>query len=78
MARTYLDVTGGGTVQVWVNAAKVGEASLDDGAATLPDIDMERGFNHVLVLWSPGGAAAPLTMRWRNIMREPEKGFVFS
>ncbi|MBQ8953416.1 MAG: hypothetical protein IJ048_04825 [Clostridia bacterium] len=78
MARTYLDVTGSGRLTVWVNAVKVGETTLSKDAATIPEIDIERGFNHVLVLWTPGESGAVLTMRWRNIMHEPERGFVFA
>jgi hypothetical protein len=76
-ALTFLDVQGTGTVSLVVNGCPYGTQSLTGGNATFSDIELEAGFNHVLLRWSPDRGDTPLTMRWRNIMRQPERAFQF-
>jgi hypothetical protein len=44
---------------------------------TIPDIDLEAGNNHYLIVWNPAKPGAKLRMDWRNIMRTPEKTLMF-
>jgi len=60
-----------------VNGYSNETVDLATGPATVSDIALEMGGNHVLVTWSPPDAAATLTVHWRNTMRQPEVGFVF-
>jgi len=76
-ALTFLDLEGCGTVTVMVNGHGYETVDLAEGPATVSDIALEMGGNHILVTWAPPDAAATLVMRWRNIMRQPEVGFVF-
>ena len=76
-ALTFLDLRGSGEVQVVVNGKVYPLARFADGTATVSDIDLEAGFNHVLLRWIPAAADGRLAMRWRNIMRRPETGFAF-
>jgi hypothetical protein len=75
-ALTFLDLSGNGQAELVVNG-KVYPPVAFAKEATISDIDLEAGFNHVLVRWAPAVADAPLTMRWRNIMRRPETDFAF-
>ncbi len=76
-ALTFLDLAGDGTVEVVVNGKSHDAVTLAEGAATVSDIALEAGFNHVLLRWTPATAGATLTTRWRNIMRRPETSFAF-
>lgn len=76
-ALTFLDLTGKGTVEVVVNGKAYDPVTLTDGAATVSDIDLEAGFNHILLRWTPAPTATGLALRWRNIMRRPETSFAF-
>jgi len=76
-AFTFLDLEGAGEVSVMVNGHVYETVDLATGPATVSDIPLEMGGNHVLVAWSPPDAAGTLTMRWRNIMRRPEAGLMF-
>jgi hypothetical protein len=72
-AQTFLDITGPGTVRVWLNAKALGELT---GGGTFPDLELERGFNHLLIRWEAPGDSG-IGMRWRNIMRQAETQLVF-
>ena len=76
-AQTFLDLEGEGDVTLWLNANCAGTLSLQDGAATVSDLELERMFNHVLLKWVPAGPNSTLTMRWRNIARVPERSLTF-
>jgi hypothetical protein len=73
-AQTFLDITGKGRIRAWLNAGALGELG---GGGTFPDLELERGFNHVLILWEPETPGEGLGMRWRNIMRQAETRLVF-
>jgi hypothetical protein len=73
-AQTFLDITGNGTVRVWLNAKALGE--LTDGG-TFPDLELERGFNHLLIRWEPKTLREGIGMQWRNIMRQAETQLTF-
>jgi beta-galactosidase len=76
-ALTFLDLAGEGRVEVAVNGRRLQPVSLQEGSATVSDISLEMGGNHVLIRWAPRSASSTLTMRWRNIMRHPEVGLLF-
>lgn len=76
-ALTNLDLYGEGEVELIINTVKVGELSIEDGPATISDIELERGYNHILVKWIPVSKESTLQMKWRDIMRRPEKEFIF-
>jgi hypothetical protein len=71
-ALTFLDLAGRGRVGVVVNGQAFEPVTLTGGGATISDIPLEMGGNHVLIRWSPDSEEATLRMRWRNIMRQPE------
>ncbi|MDR3148256.1 MAG: hypothetical protein LBU00_07775 [Treponema sp.] len=73
-AQTFLDISGKGTARVWLNAQPLGEHS---GEGNFPDLELERGFNHVLIRWEPETPRESITMRWRNILRQAETRLVF-
>jgi hypothetical protein len=50
---------------------------LQGSTATVSDIPLEMGGNHVLIRWAPGSPDATLRMQWRNIMRQPEVNLLF-
>jgi hypothetical protein len=73
-AQTFLDISGNGKVTAWLNGRALGE--LKDGG-TFPDLELERGFNHLLLIWEPAEPQDGINMKWRNIMRRPETQLVF-
>jgi hypothetical protein len=73
-AQTFLDITGNGTVRAWLNAKPLGELT---GGGTFPDLELERGFNHILIQWEPKTPQDGIGMKWRNIMRQAETRLVF-
>jgi hypothetical protein len=73
-AQTFLDITGNGTVKAWLNAKALGELT---GGGTFPDLELERGFNHLLIRWEPKTPQDGIGMWWRNIMRQAETQLVF-
>jgi hypothetical protein len=75
-ALTFLDLTGNGQAELVVNG-KIYPPAAFAKEATISDIELEAGFNHILVRWTPADGATGLTMRWRNIMRRPETDFAF-
>ncbi len=77
MAQTFLDISGQGEVAVWVNRALVFEGGLSDEIKTVADVDIENGFNHVLIRWKCVSDEDGLKMQWRNIMHEAETSFQF-
>ncbi|MDR0669796.1 MAG: hypothetical protein LBF95_06910 [Treponema sp.] len=73
-AQTFLDISGNGTVKAWLNGRALGELR---GGGVFPDLELERGFNHILILWEPTTPRDGIGMRWRNIMRQAETQLVF-
>jgi beta-galactosidase len=76
-ALIFLDLHGEGRVEVAVNGRLFQPVSLQGGGATVSDISLEMGGNHVLIRWVPDSTDSTLVMRWRNIMRQPEVGMLF-
>ena len=76
-AYTFLDIKGDGVVEVTINGSTSAPLALDD-AATLSDISLEQGRNHVLICWYPESKESILHLRWRNIDHKPEIKFLFS
>ncbi|MFA5204546.1 MAG: glycoside hydrolase family 2 TIM barrel-domain containing protein [Lentisphaeria bacterium] len=76
-ALTFLDLEGEGEVTVTLNAATRRPQALTGGRATVPDLPLEQGGNHVLIRWRPLGPASTLRLRWRNLNGRPETGFRF-
>jgi len=76
-ALTFLDLRGSGRAEVAVNGQAYGTVSLENGQATISDISLEMGGNHILIRWIPEASGDRLTLRWRNIMRQPEAALLF-
>jgi hypothetical protein len=75
--QVFCDFEGEGTATFHLNTAAIAQADLASGVVTVPDIDLEAGNNHYLIVWKPGKAGAKLRMDWRNIMRTPERTLLF-
>ncbi|NBU30933.1 MAG: hypothetical protein EBS41_05450, partial [Actinobacteria bacterium] len=75
--QVFCDFEGDGTVTFHLNTASIAQADLASRVLTIPDIDLEAGNNHYLIVWKPGKAGAKLRMDWRNIMRTPERTLMF-
>jgi beta-galactosidase len=76
-AFTFLDITGTGAVEVTVNAQTRERLVLSGETASISDIGLEQGCNHVLIRWEPTDRSAILRLRWRNIAGRPETMFCF-
>jgi hypothetical protein len=75
--QVFCDFEGEGTAIFHLNTAAIAQADLVSRVVTVPDIDLEAGNNHYLIVWKPGNAGAKLRMDWRNIMRTPERTLRF-
>ena len=75
--QVFCDLEGEGTATFHLNTAAIAQADLVSRVVTVPDIDLEAGNNHYLIVWNPGKPGAKLRMDWRNIMRTPEKTLMF-
>jgi|LakMenEpi03Aug12_release.lakeMendotaPanAssembly.Ray.scaffolds.fasta_scaffold70596_2 hypothetical protein len=76
-AQVFCDFEGDGTATFHLNTAEVAHVEITAGTVTIPDIELEAGNNHYLIVWRPGKPGAKLRMDWRNIMRTPEKTLQF-
>jgi hypothetical protein len=75
--QVFCDFEGEGTAIFHLNTAAIAQADLASRVVTVPDIDLEAGNNHYLIVWKPGNAAAKHRMDWRNIMRTSERTLRF-
>jgi hypothetical protein len=75
--QVFCDFEGDGSATFHLNTAEVAQADLISGVVTVPDIELEAGNNHYLIVWNPGKPGGKLRMDWRNIMRTPEKTLQF-
>ncbi|MCX6968572.1 MAG: hypothetical protein NTV93_00260 [Verrucomicrobia bacterium] len=75
--QVFCDFEGDGSATFHLNTAEVAQADLTSGVVTVPDIELEAGNNHYLIVWNPGKPGGKLRMDWRNIMRTPEKTLQF-
>jgi hypothetical protein len=75
--QVFCDFEGEGTASFHLNTAAIAQADLASRVVTIPDIDLEAGNNHYLIVWNPAKPGAKLRMDWRNIMRTPEKTLMF-
>jgi beta-galactosidase len=75
-ALTFLELTGRGKVEIWINSKPIAEFYLD-GEATISDLELERGYNHVVIQWKATQNSDVLKTYWRNISRKAETGFKF-
>ena len=73
---TFLRFVGKGEVDVTLNGEKRATLVLD-GEATISDIALEAGGNHLLVLWRPPSKDAVLSMYWHDIEKRPETDLRF-
>lgn len=77
-AFTFLDLDGKGEVEVAINGHPRPALALRETTATVSDIALEQGCNHVLIRWQPASAESVLRLRWRNIAHKPETKFRFA
>jgi hypothetical protein len=75
--QVFCDFEGEGAAIFHLNTAAIAQVDLASRVVTVPDIDLEAGNNHYLIVWKPGKAGAKLRMDWRNIMRTPERTLHF-
>lgn len=76
LAQTFADVKlEGGTADVYINAEF--KEHLMNGPNTISDINLERGLNHVLIIFRAEKEDTSLAIRWHNILGAPETGFHF-
>jgi hypothetical protein len=75
--QVFCDFEGEGTAIFHLNTAVIAQVDLASRVVTVPDIDLEAGNNHYLIVWNPAKPGAKLRMDWRNIMRTPEKTLMF-
>ena len=71
-ALTYLQLQGEGRIDLIVDGCSCGEVDLVDGEARISNISLEKGFNHVLLVWKAESNASTLHMQWQDISRRPE------
>lgn len=76
-AQTFLDIEGDGDADLYINGKHQGHVSMVGGKATFPDLELESGLNHILIVWKPASEASTIRTLWRNIVRHPETGFCF-
>jgi hypothetical protein len=78
MSLTFLDVSApGGTVHACLNGKDLGEVTAKPEGSSFADLELRAGFNQLLLLWTPEGAPAPLSLRFRNILNQPETDLHF-
>lgn len=75
-ALTFMELQGQGKVRVWINSKFISELNLE-GEATLSDLELERGYNQVLIEWKARSKEDRLKTYWRNISRKAETGLKF-
>lgn len=75
-ALTFMELSGKGQVQIWINSKAIADISLD-GNETISDLELERGYNHILISWKASCKGDTLKTYWRNISRKSETGFKF-
>jgi hypothetical protein len=73
---TFLRLVGKGEVEVVLNGAKLATLALD-GEATVSDIALEAGGNHLLIRWRPPSPNATLALYWHDIEKRPETDLTF-
>ena len=76
-AQTFLDVYADGATDLYINGRHIGHAVSENGRATYPDIELESGLNHILLVFRPATGDPTVKTAWRNIVRHPETGFRF-
>jgi len=76
-ALTFLEASGGGTFELFVNGRTHASHSGDGSARVFPDIELEQGWNQILLAWTPASGTAILRMHWRTISGQPEVSFDF-
>ncbi len=70
---TFLDLAGpSGSVQVFLNGEDLGSQPLKADGVSFADLELEAGYNQLMVIWSGLDAPGALSHRFRNIMKEPE------
>ena len=61
--QVFCDFEGEGTAIFHLNTATIAQADLDSRVVTVPDIDLEAGNNHYLIVWNPGKTGAKESSR---------------
>ena len=77
LARERLMMIADGETDLYINGRHIGHATAEDGKATFPDLELESGLNHILLVWYPQSDNSTIKTLWRNIVRHPETGFLF-
>ncbi len=75
--QTHLALTGGGSVQAWINGAAWPRVTLEDSQGRIADIDLEAGANSVLLVWEPPTGGGTLGLRFVDKHGDPEITFAF-
>jgi hypothetical protein len=77
--QTLLDVRGCGTAVVRVNGRDCEAVDLRGGGqATVPDIDLNKDWNTVIVRWRPEAEDGTIAFAWRNRQGQAEVEFEFA
>jgi len=70
---TFLDLSGpSGEVRAYLNGRDLGTQTLKEDGISYADLELEAGFNQLMVYWTPGEGSGALSHRFRNIMNESE------
>ena len=75
--QTHLALTGGGSLQAWINGAAWPRATLEEGRGRIADIDLEAGANSVLLVWQPPTDGGALGLCFVDKHGAPEITFAF-
>jgi hypothetical protein len=71
----FCDFKGTGEIEAVLNGVHFGRLELNDGVATLPDLELLMGRNHLVLRWWPTSASDTLRIEFRDIMRHPDTSF---
>ncbi len=75
--KTCLDIIGEGTVEIFINGKSIAILSITAGHSTVSDIALEQGYNYIIVRWDPLSQRSTISMKWHNLLHQPETSFDF-
>ena len=76
-ALTFLHAAGAGALELFVNGSTRGTQTINGDNTVFSDLELEHGWNQILVAWTPLSADASLKMTWRTITAQSETLFYF-